>query len=274
MSEEVQTTEQPVVEQTTEQPVSWVSEDGTLNREAFGELGQHSMFDKLTKIDDLAKAYINVEKVKSKKVEELLSSDDESIRSELSKMRGIPESADEYEFSVEIPESLGIGSDRITEIKSKFKEIGIPKEAADKLMEWEVSTISSKMQAMEEERESLLNSTYKELKSKWKNNIDNNIEKAANALDYLDLKEFADDVRNPQTHLALKFAEAIYDRIIPLIENDTIIEARQSQSISTTKDRMDDIRNKMFELNSSGKHNSPEYSKLVKEMGELVSKIS
>jgi len=277
MSEE-QTTDQPV-EQTTEQPVeevkaevkSYVGEDGSLNREAFGELGEHTMFDKINNVEDLAKAYMNIEALKGKKINELLDSEDPEIQSALLKKRGIPEDESGYNFEYEVPEGMPIDEDRINQFKTLSKELGLSKEQAEKIVSWNIAGSTESFNGMIQEQQAKLESAEKELKGEWKNSYENNVQKVANTLDYLGLGEFKTD---PAYGSNPAFIKSIYDKIIPLIENDKIIEAKQSQTIATSKERMDSIRTEMFTLREQGKSNDPRYAQLMREMHELTSKIT
>lgn len=274
MSEE--TPQEPVVEQTPQEPTkSWVNEDGTWNRDAMGELGQHSIVEKYATAEELIKGTINKDQVLGKKIDDILSSDDEGIQGRLKEIRGVPKDASGYEFNVEIPEGMDQLSESIASYKDIFAETGIPNEAANRLIEKYVENTVSRQNEYETQMQEVYDGEKSRLESKWKNKFENNIERSANALDLLELPELAEDVRGAKTPQALKFAEAVVEKLIPLIEDDTIIEARQTQTISTIKDRMDDIDSRLAGLVSTEDgRRSPEYRKLLDEKSELIKKLA
>ena len=274
MSEE--TPQEPAVEQTPQEPTkSWVNEDGTWNRDAMGELGQHSIVEKYATAEELIKGTINKDQVLGKKIDDILSSEDESIQGRLKEIRGVPKDASGYEFNVEIPEGMEQLSESIAAYKDIFAETGIPNDAANRLIEKYVESTVSRQNEWETQMQEVYDGEKSRLESKWKNKFANNIERSANALDLLELPELAEDVRGAKTPQALKFAEAVVEKLIPLIEDDTIIEARQTQTISTIKDRMDDIDSRLAGLVSTDDgRRSPEYRKLLDEKSELIKKLA
>jgi hypothetical protein len=271
MSEEQTPVETQPVETTASK--SWFTDDGGWNREAFGEgLGEHTIFDKYKNPEELVKATINKDGLIGKKAEEFWTSTDPEIVSKRSKIMGVPEDASGYEFNVEFPEGIPISSERIEASKAVFKELGIPKAAAEKLIAWDVQNATEAYQEQIEQMEIAYSEAEGKLKGKWKNNYNNNMERVTNALDYIGMSEYASDMKESKNPLALKFAEAIHEKIIPLIQNDTIIESRQSQSLATIEDSLNALDDQIFSFPADQLHTS-EYNRLVAKRGELLQKL-
>jgi len=272
MSEAVQTPDAPAEEvQTPEQPVekkSYLNEDGSFIREAFGELGSHSIFDKYKNVEDLAKATINKDHVIGKKAEEWWASEDSDIVAKRRELMGIPSDASGYELP-SIPDGILLAPERLDAFKSFAHELGIPKETAKKLVEWDFRNAQQSLEQRQTAELEAKTTAENELKGKWKNDYGDNVEKVGNLLDFLGLGELKDDPaygNNP------RFIEAAYEKLVPLVENDAIIEGSQRQTLETAKDRLDQLEEKIFTF-PSDKLQSPEYKALCKERADLLNKI-
>jgi len=72
---------------------------------------------------------------------------------------------------------------------------------------------------------------------------------------------------------AVKFAEQVFDKIVPLIDNDEIIEARQTQSLSTIEDRLRLLDDEIWAF-PADELNSEKYKLKINERKQLLEKIA
>ena len=249
---------------------SWVNEDLTFNLDVLPDkLGEHSMFkDSRGKLDEFVKMAINQNRLIGKKGEEFWSSDDAETIAKRNKILGVPDDASGYELP-SIPEGIPLAPERLDAFKSFAHELGIPKETAKKLVEWDFRNAQQSLEQMQTAELEAKTASENELKGKWKNDYGDNVEKVANLLDFLGLGELKDDPaygNNP------RFIEAAYEKLVPLVENDAIIEGSQRQTLETAKDRLDQLEEKIFTF-PSDKLQSPEYKALCKERADLLNKI-
>jgi len=278
MSEEVQTPDTPAVEQTQTQPVtettsSWVNEDGTWNAEAFGDLKEHSAVQKYKTPAETMKALINKDHVIGKKVEDFWLSDDPEISAKRNELMGVPADASGYDFNVEIPENVPVSDERIQAFKEYAKEIGLSKDKAEALLKFDIQSAQSVIEQREQEYRETTEEAVKGLDGKWKNDKDYNLSKAVDALTYLGLDDLAEDVGNLVSPEAVKFAEQVFDKIVPLIDNDEIIEARQTQSLSTIEDRLRLLDDEIWAF-PADELNSEKYKLKINERKQLLEKIA
>jgi hypothetical protein len=278
MSEE-QTPQEPVEETPTPQePVeapqepttkTYLNDDGTFNRDAFGdELGKHSIFDKYKNIEELVKGTINTQKLVGKKAEDFWTSEDPNDIALRQKIMGVPQDASEYTF--ELPEDADVDEERLESFKAFAKdELGLTKEQAQKILEWDLDGVKALNEAYAQEQEQAMRSAEEALRKEWKGDkFKYNVEKAKDTLSYLGMDDYIDDPaygNNPD------FIRAVVEKIVPLIDNDTIIESRQGQSFASIDDTLRDLENKMF--NYQGDTNSSDYKNLVQQRADLLAKL-
>ena len=276
MSEEVQTPDTPAVEQTQTQPVaetttsSWVNEDGTWNAEAFGDLKEHSAVQKYKTPAETMKALINKDHVIGKKVEDFWLSDDPEISAKRNELMGVPADASGYDFKVEIPENVPVSDERIQAFKEYAKEIGLSKDKAEALLKFDIQSAQSVIEQREQDYVAKMEESTQSLKTEWKNDYDYNVSKVSDTLDHLGLGEFKD---HPEYGNNPEFIKAVFDKIVPLIDNDEIIEARQTQSLSTIEDRLRLLDDEIWAF-PADELNSEKYKLKINERKQLLEKIA
>lgn len=273
MSEEQPAVEQTPVEAPVETPVvetkSFITEDGSWNREAFGELGEHGYFDKYKTPEDSIKGGINAQKLVSQRIEEYIQSDDPDIVAKRLEAAGVPKDASGYEFNIDLPEDLPISKERIEASKEIFKDLGIPKSAAEKLIQWDIDNAKEEYSKAVQAQESQLEEATTALKTDWKDKYDYNVSKVADTFDHLGLSKFKD---NPAIGSNPEFIQAVFENIVPLVDNDTLIEARQSQSHSSSIDNLNAIEDKIYAWDKDDM-NSPTYKKLLQDRLDILKKV-
>ena len=255
-------------QQTIEATTSILNDDGTWNREAFGELGEHSVFQKYSTPEEMIKGAINAQQLLGKRAEDWWNSDDPEIIKERSRVMGVPEDPSEYNFKV--PEGLEANEDALNETKTFFKEIGVPKDLAEKLVEFDADRIVKARQSAQEAAEAELKESVKELQGNWKDKYDYNVSKVADSMDHLGLSEFKDD---PAIGNNPKFIRAWFEKVLPLMDNDEIVAARQAQSLASAEDTLISIEDEMMNYPEE-KLNDAHYNSLIRRRTEILQKLS
>jgi len=276
MSEEVQTPQEPTPQEPVNEAISVIGDDGKLT-EAFrnslpDDLGKHSIFDKYGgDLTSMIKGTINAQELVGKKAEEFWQSDDPSIMEARKKIQGVPEDLSEYTYDMpELPDT--IDKEKIGEFtksaKEKFAELGINKDQAKALIEWDLNNLKDTEEqqrlAYEEQRDAGIAA----LKQEWKGDkYEYNVSKVQDVMAHLKADKFFNDpviANNPE------FIKWAMEEIVPLVDNDTLIQQRQTESLATLSDQLTDIESQIY------KHNDPrssDYMMLVKKRTELLQKI-
>lgn len=275
MSEEVQTPEQPeTAEQsaTPEQPVSWVNDDGSLNRDAFGEVKDHSIFDKYGNIEEFVKGSINQNKLIGQKVDEWLESDDADIVKQRMKLSGVPDSYEDYEIRYpetfeDLPEeSRQSLADYMKETAQWAHENGAPKELFEKFAERDLAKtleIYSKQQQEAKEQHEKAESA---LKKEWGSEYDNNASRAENMAKMLGMEGLVPVLKsNPE------MLKQFHDGAKKLMSDDTIVEGGKTETLNTVKDQIADLNSRM--MSYQGSTNDAEYQRLVEKMSSLQGQL-
>ena len=274
MSEEVQTPETPAVEQTPSQPVSMTTSEGTWNPDYLSSLpdglGEHSSFQKYATPEDYFKGSMNAQKLIGEKAADFWKSEDPEHIAVRKEIMGVPKEASEYVYEgIELPEGMDpdFVAQRVDSAKEKLFELGLSKEQAKALIEWDIQSGVEQFNTARDSQAQNLEQAKQQLQSEWKGEaFQNNAEKVKNTLEYLGLEEFAND---PKYANDPKFIKGVFDKIVPLVSDDTIIEARQSQNIATMQDQWDAQYNKMAMMD----RNDPNYSLEVAKMRAITDKI-
>ena len=284
MSEEQQQTpasSQPVTEpQATpeastsapEAPKSYFTPDGGWNREAFGDdLGQHSIFDKYGNVEDLVKATINKDSLIGKKAEEWWTSDDPEVTSKRMEIMGVPSDASEYSWDLgaDIPEEIsGKLNERYDGFREVFKENGVPKALAEKLIQADAQATINGLEQQAIAEENHRKEVEAELRKEWTGDkYEYNIGKAQNTLEHLGLGDWA---TNPAFGNDPQFIKDVVEKLVPLVSDDSIIEAKQTQNYATLKDQYDAQYDKMLSMSD----NDPSYNREVQIMTDLANKLN
>ena len=273
MSEE-QTPVEPT-EVDTSQPVDILNNEGKFNQswvESLPEdLGKHSIWQKYDNPIDLVKGSINAQSLAGRKAEEFWTSEDEGDIAKRKEILGIPSDVDGYELSVsEVPEGLELDEERINAFRQLAYENNIPPKAAQAILEFEMQNAIDEFNSGDAQIEAQRVEAEEELRSEWKGDqYDYNIAKVAETMEYLGLGEFKDD---PGIGNNTEFIKALFENVVPLIDSDDLIEARQTENYATMTDQLVDLEQRMY--NWQGDTNDTVYQQMVRERGKLLEKIS
>ena len=265
--------EAPAAAVASEASRPFINEDGTWNRDAFGDdLGKHSMFDKYKTPEDTLKAMINKDDVIGRKLDELVSSDNPEIIDGLMKRRGVPETADGYE--VAYPDSFsGLPEDSQGAIKEYFKdsatwakENGVPKELFEKFATRDLDRAITVANEQRNAQEEILETATNELKVEWKNSFDDNVDKSDNMAKFLGMEEL---IPYMESNPALR--KSFFDGAGKLMSDDNIINSRQQESFATLNEQLDDLDDRMIAY--TGDTNDREYKRLLDKKMNLLTKM-
>lgn len=269
--EEQTPVEAPSVEETATQPVEILTSEGKFNeswRESLPEeLGNHSIWSKYDNPVDLVKGAINAQSLAGRKAEEFWTSEDANDVSKRNELMGIGSSVDDYEIAYEAPEGIEVDENRINDFKQFAYENGLSKEAAQALVNWELEKVGQSIGDDDRAYEQSLQEAESELRSEWKGDqYEYNLAKVANSLDYLDMGDFKEDpiiANNPE------FVKAWFEKVVPLLDNDKIIEQRNLDNAHTIEDQLIELESKMYSHENT---NDLTYQQLTKQYGDLLSK--
>ena len=269
--EEQTPVEAPSVEETATQPVEILTSEGKFNeswRESLPEeLGNHSIWSKYDNPVDLVKGAINAQSLAGRKAEEFWTSEDANDVAKRNELMGIGSSADDYEIAYEAPEGIQVDENRINDFKQFAYENGLSKEAAQALVNWELEKVSQSIGDDDRAYEQSLQEAESELRGEWKGDqYEYNLAKVANSLDYLGMGDFKEDpiiANNPG------FVKAWFEKVVPLLDNDKIIEQRNLDNAHTIEDQLIELESKMYSHENT---NDLTYQQLTKQYGDLLSK--
>lgn len=281
MSEEVQTTEQPAIEQTPEQTVAptndFLTDDGKFTESFLStlpdELGKHSIIEKYGRDPvNIIKGAINAQGLAGKKAEDFWTSEDPDVVASRNKIMGIPDSADAYEYDAsDIPEAYrDLATQGVDAFKQFALENKIPKSIAEKVLAFDKARGIEAFEQKQASDEMQAQNVEKQLREKWKGDkYEYNISKIKGTLEAAGLESFINDpaVANNPEHL-----ELILEKMVPLFADDKLIEARMSQNTATLNDQLVDVESRISSY--EGGANDPAYKSLVKQRFELLQKIS
>jgi hypothetical protein len=277
MSEEQVAEQSEQVAPTTEQSgKSWVDVEGNFT-EGFRAnlpdgLGDHSFLDKFKSVPDLVKWGVNANKLIGKKGEEFWTSEDPELVERRKEIMGVPKSASEYEYdSVEMPDGLPAEAinGRIEQFKEFAKDLGLSKEQAKKAIEWDLQGAVEQFNSMQEAQHRQMKIAEEDLRKEWKGDkYEYNLAKVGEALDYLGIPQFKD---NPAIANDPSVIKALYEKIVPLIDNDTLVESRQYHNPASMNDRLTELEDSM--LAYDGRSSDGKYQAMVKERNQLLEKF-
>ncbi len=276
MSEEVETpVEAPLVEETAEQPLNILNDEGKFNetwRDALpDDLGKHSIWSKYDNVTDLVKGAINAQSQVGKKATDFWLSEDENDIATRREIMNIPNEVDEYEITTgEIPEGTELDEARLGSFKELAHKVGLTVEQAQAIADWEIESGSADLQQIEQEEELSVREAEETLRKEWTGDkFEYNMGKVANVMDYLGLEEFKDD---PSIGNNVNFIKAVFENIVPIISEDEIIESGVEQNVATISDQLDLLEEEM--RNYEGSTSDVTYQQMLKQRLGLLEKIS
>ncbi len=251
-----------------------INDDGTFTDEFYSklpeDLGQHSSVKTIKSIEDLAKSYVNTKSLVGKKFEDYLKSDDPELVAKRNEVMGVPSSVEDYDLKMpEVPEGSPFNEDVLNNFKEKAAELGITKDQAQALLEWDAGRAVNAQENIQQTIEQQTEVAETELKKEWGNKFEYNLAQVERAADYLgvtdDLVEMGLN-RNPQ------LVKSFFEKIVPAISDDKLIESKQSENFATISDNLQDVETKMYSWEGSTR--DPEYLTLVKQRTELLGKLA
>ncbi len=282
MSEDVQTPEEAPVEttDTVEQPVDvsyddMLTSDGKFNeawRENLpDELGRHSIWQKYDNPIDLIKGSINAQSHIGKKAEEFWKSANIEDVAKRNEIMGVPQNPNEYVFEIkELPDDLEVDQNRMSDFKNLAYNLGLSQTQAEKLMDWEIETSAKNLEDIERIDESSIIEAEQALRQEWQGDkYEYNMGKVANVMDYLGLGEFKDD---PAIGNNVDFIKTVFEKVVPLIDEDSLIQDGLEQNYATVNDQLQELETKIYEF--EGNTSEPAYQKMLRERQALLEKIS
>ena len=273
MNEEVQTpVEAPVETETATQPVDILRDDGKFNdawRTALPEdLGNHSIWQKYDNPIDMVKGTINAQSHIGKKAEEFWTSEAEEDIARKNEIMGVPSSFDQYNITA--PEGFEVEEADINDFKEKMFDLGLNNEQAQAIADYQLNNFVDMIDSFEQNNNEQLDVAEKELREIWKGDqFDYQMSKVADALDFLGLGEWKDD---PKFANDPKFIKGIAENLLPLLDNDEIIQGNMNNSYATIQDELSEIEDEIYSY--EGDMNDYGYTQLIKRRGELLEKIS
>ena len=272
---------EPLNAETPEQPeenhaAAIIGDDGRFTQEFRDKLpeglGKHSWFDKYKDIEEAVKGSINSDKLAGRKAEDFWLSKEPADIQRRKEIMGVPSKIEEYEVELgDIPEGLDADavSKNIEEFKKFAFENGWPKEMVQQAIEYDMAQGASMIEKGAAEDEQTKAAAEVELRKEWKGDkFEYNVSKAKDALEYLGLGDW---IENPVYGNDPKFIKDVFEKIVPLTSDDTIIEARQSQSFATLSDTLSQLEGKMRDF--KGSTTDPVYRKMVTDRGALLQKL-
>jgi hypothetical protein len=257
---------------------SMTGEDGGWNKEYLDSLpddmGSHSSFEKYKNPEEYFKGGVNAHKLAVSKAEDFWSSEDADHIAKRMEIMGVPNDTSGYEFEP-VAWSEGMPAEVINahyeEAKGKFKDLGISKEQAVGLIEWDSQNAIAQFAKQNEEVAQQQKEAEGDLRKEWPGDkFEYNLEKTKNAIEHLN---GSDIVSNENWGNDPAFIKWAFDNVVPLIANDTIIEARATQNTATLKDSLDAIDDKIWDTPKENLHTEA-YNKLLNKRTEIIKQMS
>jgi hypothetical protein len=275
-----QTPEQPQTG-TPEQPdtptMQYLDGDGKFTQ-AFrdslpDDLGKHSFFEKHQDFKDAVVSAINKDKLIGKKAEEFWTSDDPELVEKRREIMGVPKDVADYQVKLrdDIPEDMAkTVESRIDEFKKFAFEKGIPKETVEAMVEWDMERGLTEYEGAKEQYQVSIQEAEDQLRKEWRGDkYDYNTSKVSDALEYLGLGHLKED---PAYGNNVDFIKAVFDKIVPLIADDELVEQRQTGSYAAFEDQLRDLDAKMYAY--EGSTQSAAYRNMMSQREELLKKFA
>ena len=271
---------EPITEPTPQpepvsKPESIIRDDGQFS-EAYlaslpDDLGKHSIFQKYNNPLDMVKGTINAQKIASKKAEDFWTSEDPDVVTKRKEIMGVPKDASGYDFDSEgLPNVLkDSASNRATEFKAFAAEKGWPKAMVEEALAWDKDGTIKEFESASEQNQIAINEADAALHKEWKGDkYEYNMAKIKDTLAHVGLEKWAEDGsfgNNPER------MKEFFDVIVPLVSDDSIIEARQNESYASISDTLSLLEQKMNDY--SGNTRDAVYSNMVTERAKLLQKL-
>ena len=227
------------------------------------ELSGHSYLDKYKTAEDFIKAGINHQSSLTKKASEYFESEDPVVMAERNKLMGVPDSAEGYEISAELSES--VSDESLAAFKTKAHEIGLPAKYVEEMVQFETDLWTQHAENQAAEAVAEKDAVATELKEAWKGDtFDHNTKQVQNLL-INELGLTAEDLSKPIGNCS-KLITGLFDKVVPMYGEDKLIEGTMTQTRASASERMTQINNEMFKA----QHGTPEYNALLSEKTALI----
>tara|TARA_R100001509_G_scaffold54835_1_gene30118 strand:+ start:4888 stop:5712 length:825 start_codon:yes stop_codon:yes gene_type:complete len=274
MSEEQTPVETPVeTTDTVEQP-GMLNDEGNFNADWLqglpDDLGNHSIWNKYNNPIDLAKGAINAQSMVGGKLEDLLASEDQNDIHKVHELLGVPTTVDGYALNIEAPEGIEIDDSRVQEFKELAFEHGISNNAVQALIDFDMKALADSVAQEDVDYDVSVNDAEAELREIWKGDqFDYNMSKVAEVMEFMGLEELMDD---PSIGNNVQLIQALYNNVLPLIDNDDLIQQRNNDNFASLSDQLSEIEQKMMQY--TGNTSDITYQNWIKERSSLLEKIS
>jgi hypothetical protein len=250
-----------------------INSDGTFKPEFHSklpeEIGKHSSIQKYTNIVDLVKGTINASSLIGKKGEDFWKSTDPVIVAKRHEIMGVPSDPKDYGLTkpTDIPEDAFYDNEALNEFAVMAKELGLPKETAQKLIDFDAKRYNSATEKIKTATEQYKAQKIDEIKKEWGTKFEYNDAKATQIAEHLGIKDLLLETGLSHEPLVLK---ALLEKIGPAISEDKLVETAKTDNYATISDGLLELENKMLTTDRG----SAEYSQLVKARTELLMKLS
>lgn len=254
-----------------------VGDDGKFTKEFRDSLpdglGEHSSFDKYGSAVEYFNGSVNSFKMNGQKAEDFWASEDPSVIEKRLEIMGVPKEASAYEYDpVDLAEGMPkeLIAERIKASQELYKDLGLNKTQAKALIEADLSAAVEQWNSAANQRTADFGEQEAELRKDpaWSGEkMLYNTDKVKDAFRSLGLDDYIADVDQN-----IKFRKDMFEKIVPLISDDTIIEARQTQNFASISDQLDTVEHKMYAY--EGDTSAPEYKALIAQRTKLLEQQS
>ena len=115
-----------------------------------------------------------------------------------------------------------------------------------------------------------VNDAEAELREIWQGDqFDYNMSKVSEVMEFMGLEELMDD---PAIGNNVQLIQALYNNVLPLIDNDELIQQRNNDNFASLSDQLSEIEQKMMQY--TGNTSDITYQNWIKERSSLLEKIS
>jgi hypothetical protein len=263
----------PATEPTGPDYKNLINSDGTFSEDFFSSLpediGSHSSVKKYTNIVDALKGGLNASSLASKKAEDFLASDDPAVVAKRNELMGVPSDAAGYELKKPegLPEGLPYDEDSLGAFAEFAAENKIPKALAEKLIEFDAKRAADQFNSMDGQIAEQREKAESILREKWGNKYEYNLGKVTQATDHLGITQTLNEAglgNNPAV------IEMVFNKLIPAISDDRLIESAKSDNYATITDELDDIDNRLMGMGRDDPAGKP----LIARKMELLNKLA
>ena len=250
-----------------------INSDGTFKEEFYSSLpddiGAHSATKKYNNIVDLAKGNINASSLVGKKGREYWESEDPAIIAERRDILGIPTEATEYGLQMpeDFPEEIPYDAGELDRFSQFAYENNLTKEQAEAIIKYDAERAVGKYSEVTQNFEAQKQEALENLKSEWGVKTDYNLGKVKQATDELGITDVLNETGLANNASVLRM---VFDKLIPAIGDDRLIESAKQDNFATAQDALDDLDDRLMTMDKF----DPARKRLLDEKMKLLEKIS